>query len=210
MTIAWIATRDLQWVKGVFIALIDTGGTYWGDGPPTAANVAREMQRELSRLWCDANQLSFTDALGKLMSAVEGDLAFFDDSDSPAVGRALQVVGLRFSGGKIGFEVNGSDDDYRYREVSFDPSDVTSRWPAPARELSGDPGAPSKSAELYLGEFARRVSSGEVEFVLRAEANALSHWLETNFPSKPKPTITTIENRIRAGYRAWKISRSTK
>jgi hypothetical protein len=72
---------------------------------------------------------------------------------------------------------------------------------------TGLPGRPSKSKHLIDDEFERRIGAGDVLSSLPAEAESLLNWLKAKHPDKPRPTLKTIRENIRARHRRWQGSR---
>jgi hypothetical protein len=70
-----------------------------------------------------------------------------------------------------------------------------------ASDHSGAPGAPS-SSHLVAAEFARRQQSGAIESNLTRQAAVLEAWLKTTYPGLRPMSAGTIENFIRAAWRA--------
>jgi hypothetical protein len=93
------------------------------------------------------------------------------------------------------------------------PVCAPSTVPDEAQEIActGAPGRPS-SMHLVVAEFARRCREFEILPSLRAEAERLEAWFKGNHPNAPRPTVRTIENRIRHEYRRAKhaLTESTK
>ena len=70
--------------------------------------------------------------------------------------------------------------------------------------VTGDPGRPSKSFQLYEDKFKRRVRDGTALRDLSAEAKYLREWLKGEHPLAALPTLKTIKNRLRELHRAYK------
>jgi len=110
------------------------------------------------------------------------------------------------------FDKGGSESDNLYLDQALWALWLATRFPQPVDETAadevsveewktGDPGRPSKSAELYLSELSRRIADGTVIDSAPEEASALRDWLKTTHPEKPLPTAGTIRNRIRSVLR---------
>ena len=98
-----------------------------------------------------------------------------------------------------------------YHAVSVFPAEAVHTTPAPASALgtleaiyeSGAPGRPT-SIHLCLAEMRARHGRGEMAPNVSKEARHLSGWLLTAHPLAHPATQSTVENGIRAEYRALK------
>jgi hypothetical protein len=79
--------------------------------------------------------------------------------------------------------------------------------PDASSEGTGAPGRPSKGMHLIEAEFDRRIRNNLLKPTLRGQAGALRSWYLREHPSKPAPTLQTIENRLRASYRQAKTNK---
>ncbi len=66
---------------------------------------------------------------------------------------------------------------------------------------TGVPGRPQKSMHLILDEFERRITAKSVVRPMNGECQALLQWLKDTHPKGDRPTVKTIENRIRKRYK---------
>lgn len=95
-----------------------------------------------------------------------------------------------------------------WSHLQVEKGDVRQLWSFGANAApvaTGAPGRPS-SMHLILDEFERRADRKELAPQLRAEATALVDWLRTTHPQAKRPTVKTVENRIRAEYRSRKAA----
>jgi hypothetical protein len=93
-----------------------------------------------------------------------------------------------------------------FDEASVQPGSVA----GDAYTHSGFPGRPSKGKHLIDDEFDRRVETDQVCLSLRDEAQVLLVWLAKHHPQVPRPSLKTIENKIRTGHRHWKSEPAIK
>jgi hypothetical protein len=100
-----------------------------------------------------------------------------------------------------------------WKRLMAEKGDVRSLWPfehgldVVPDQRTGMPGRPPKSKHLIDDELARRAVSGELAPTLAREASALLLWLIETHKSMARPTVETIENNIRATYRALKSTK---
>jgi hypothetical protein len=66
---------------------------------------------------------------------------------------------------------------------------------------TGAPGRPTKGMHLIRAEFEQRLGENACKSTLREEATELQLWYCRNYPKANPPTIKTIENNLRSGYR---------
>lgn len=105
----------------------------------------------------------------------------------------------------------------KWSRLLVSKNDIAKLWPFAIRSetepfdvavyRTGAPGRPS-SMHLVEAEFERRCASGLVEISLRKEAEALAAWLKSVHPMLRPATPGTIENSIRAAFRAHKNPRN--
>ena len=92
-------------------------------------------------------------------------------------------------------------------------SEVAKLWPfatvveTAAQFRTGAPGRPS-SIHLVEAEFRDRCIRNEVKPSLAAEAEVLAAWLNDKYPSSPRLTPKTIQNRLRSAYRRHRDARN--
>ena len=91
--------------------------------------------------------------------------------------------------------------DY-WGRLMVNKADVAKRWPFDQSDMrTGVPGRPALSAQLISDELERRGAEGALEATLRAQAKVLIAWLTETSPKHARPTLKTVENRIRDRYR---------
>jgi hypothetical protein len=90
----------------------------------------------------------------------------------------------------------------RWRRLMVLKADVARYWSF-AEALDHRTGAPGRPSAMHLveEEYCARWARGEAKISLKAEAEALADWLQTEHPHAPQPTPKTIENRLRADHR---------
>ena len=89
-----------------------------------------------------------------------------------------------------------------WTHLLVEKGDIRKLWPFGSNAAgTGAPGRPSKSMDLILDEFERRIAQSSLAPSLREEATALVDWLKTEYSTAERPTIKTVENRIRDAFR---------
>lgn len=127
------------------------------------------------------------------------DYSMFDPMDD-GLHRGHGLLWSAMEGGGEQMAISRSDDYFRFVVVRRD--DLGSLFPMRtfAALPSGDPGRPSKGYQLYVAEFERRKATGKTHLKLRTEAEHLLKWFEEKYPEAERPSVLTIENRIRVRF----------
>ena len=147
--VAWIATRDLRWVKGVIVQVWGQPLSYWGDAPPVAERAARSLEHDLHRR---AEVLPYGESVSKLIEAISTKpIAAFVAGAAISL-RNLQLIGLKFTGLDVGFDVLG-DETGRFTSVKLDAHQIMREFPAPKGARAVAKAARTIRAESEVAKF---------------------------------------------------------
>ncbi|MGF1447333.1 MAG: hypothetical protein ACFBRM_14200 [Pikeienuella sp.] len=129
-----------------------------------------------------------------------GELTAFGQEDPPfgpwqaipaPAWRQLRLTNVRKGEASVGANI--------VHDIHILPPDADDHMP------TGTPGRPTKGIDIIQVEFQRHVDAGEIAESLAAEARALQAWYRETYPRRDCPTTKTIENNLRAAWRAVRL-----
>lgn len=154
--VAWIAARDLRWVKGMIYRVWGEPLSYRGDAPPVAEQAARSLEQDLHMR---PGVLTYGESVSQLIDALASKpiAAFIGRAAVPL--RNLQVIGLKFTGRDIGFDVFGDDSD-RFSSVRLDAQQLMREFPAARPVLvKSDRGPTNEEVRAETRRIARELEA---------------------------------------------------
>jgi hypothetical protein len=122
--IAWIATRDIDWVRGVSIGLRGALAPRCATAETTRSRLAIDLADKKAE---EDGGLNFDECLLHLVRGIVGGDIVMMSGKSAMVLTAAQALELRCIGSGAGFAIVGSPDDAPLFSLNGD--NVTARWP---------------------------------------------------------------------------------